>query len=459
MNFNGCMTIAVALLALAAPAKAANWPQFRGPSCNGIAEAAQPPLEWSETNNVSWKTSPPGRGRSSPVILDQRIYLTTALEKDVQRVNINGDDMQKATHVSLGAVCLDATNGKLLWHVTLYEIDNPAPVHWQNSWATPTPVIEPGRLYCDFGTFGTACLDPATGKELWRTNLTTDHMVGPGSSPTLWRNLLLLTRDGIDSQYVAAVDKQSGQIVWKTARPPLAGGNQLRKAFSTPFILNAPEGPQAVIPCAQWVVSYEPETGKELWRVQHGKGFSFGTAPVSGNGLVYVGTGLFHPQIWAIRPNGRGDVTQTHVAWKSENKAPDMSSPVLVGDEIYWVSDNGNVSCSDSKTGQLLWQKLVSGNFLASPVCANGRIYFFERTGKTTVFKAGREVLQLAQNMLPGPLVATPAFIGPAIYLRTDQALYCLQERAGNSRVAQKESHETNISTVSSSASESAKPQ
>jgi outer membrane protein assembly factor BamB len=435
--------LAANLAARPASVQAQDWPQFRGPNGNGVANEAKPPLEWSETNNVAWKVSPPGRGRSSPVILGDRIYLTTALERGVQRVTIKGDDMQKAEHVSLGAVCLDRRDGKLLWQVTLYEIDSPPPVHWQNSWATPTPVIEAGKLYCDFGTFGTVCLDAQNGKELWKASLPADHMVGPGSSPALWRDLLLLVRDGIDTQYVAAVNKETGRTVWKTERPPLTGGNQLRKAFSTPFIVTTAAGPQAVIPCAQWVVSYEPATGKELWRVQHGKGFSFGTEPVSGNGLVYVGTGMFHPQIWAIRPEGQGDVTQTHVAWKSDNKAPDMSSPVLVGNEIYWVSDSGGACCSDGKTGEVLWQKLIAGTYLASPISASGRVYFFERSGKTTVFKAGREMEQLAQSTLPGPLIATPAFVGLAIYLRTDEALYCIRESPQRTGTAQNESHET----------------
>ena len=202
----------------------------------------------------------------------------------------------------------------------------------------------------------------------------------------------------------------------------------MRKAFSTPLIIRTGSGPQAVIPGAQWVVSYEPETGKELWRVKHGEGFSFGTEPVSGNGLVYVGTGLFHPQVWAIRPDGRGDVTETNVVWKSEQRAPNMSSPVLAGDEIYWVSDNGAAVCSDSRTGELIWQQSIPGTYLASPIGAGGRVYFFERSGKTTVFKTGRQMQQLARNILPGPLVATPAFVGPAIFLRTDGFLYCIQQ-------------------------------
>jgi outer membrane protein assembly factor BamB len=434
--FKALVMIGAGLAASAAIAQAQDWPQFRGPGSDGVAPNATPPCEWSETNNILWKVQPPGRGRSSPVILGDRIYLTTALEAGVVRTNIKGDDMQTAAHVSLGALCLDRHDGKVLWQSILYEIDAPAPVHWYNSWATPTPVVERGKLYCDFGTFGTACLDSQTGSAIWKTNLPVDHMVGPGSSPTLWQNFLLLVRDGIDAQYVAGLEKKTGRIVWRTERPPLTGDNQMRKSFSTPLIISTASGPQALIPGPQWVVSYEPDTGQELWRLKHGSGFSFGTEPITGHGLVYVGTGLFHPQVWAIRPDGHGEVTETNVAWKSDHRAPSMSSPVLAVDEIYWVSDNGAAVCSDSKTGELIWQKSIPGTYLASPIGVGGRIYFFERSGKVTVFGAGRQMQQLAQNLLPGPLVATPAFVGPAIYLRTDGFLYCIQQSAGapNSR-------------------------
>jgi outer membrane protein assembly factor BamB len=419
----------VCFFSVPAVARPPEWPQFRGPGNNGVAPNANPPLLWSETNNVRWRVQLPGRGRSSPVVLGNRIFLTTAIETGVVRTNINGDDMQTAKHVSLRALCLDRRTGKLLWQSTLFEAETPPPVHWQNSWATPTPTVEPGRLYCDFGTFGTVCLNPKNGKVIWKASLPVDHMVGPGSSPILWKHLLLMVRDGIDTQYVAALDKRTGRTVWKTDRPPLTGGNQLRKAFTTPLVVEVGGRPQAVIPGAQWVVAYEPATGKELWRIKHGQGFSFGTQPVTAHGLVYVGTGLFHPQIWAIRPDGQGDVTQTHVVWKSDQRAPDMSSPVLTGEAIYWVSDNGAAVCSDAKTGAMWWHKSIPGTYLASPISAAGRVYFFERSGKTTVFKADSQMQELAQNRLPGPVVATPAFVGPAIYLRTDGELYCLEDR------------------------------
>jgi len=412
---------------LAASLWAADWPEFRGGN-NGIAAKARPPLTWSETNHVKWQVHLPGRGRSSPVTLGHRLFLTTALETGVQRVNIKGDDMQKAEHVSLWVLGLDQRDGKILWQKQLFDVSQPSPVHWQNSWATPTPVVESGRVYADFGTYGTVCLDAKSGREFWRASLPVDHMVGPGSSPVVWKNLLILVRDGIDTQYVAALDKRTGRTAWRTERPPLHGGNALRKAFSTPIFVAHNGRTEAVIPGAQWVVAYDPASGRELWRVNHGEGFSFGTQPVTADGVVYVGTGLFHPQIWAIRLGGAGDVTQTHVAWKSDRRAPDMSSPVLLGEEIYWVSDNGLVSCSDRKSGAQVWQKSVGTTCLASPISAGGRLYVFERSGKTSVFKVGREMELLATNSVPGPLIATPAFVGQRIYLRTDDTLYCLEE-------------------------------
>lgn len=275
------------------------------------------------------------------------------------------------------AVCLDSGSGQRLWEVALFEVANPAPVHWLNSWATPTPVVEPGRLYCDFGTFGTACLDAQTGQVLWKTQLALDHQVGPGSSPVLWRDRLVLVRDGRDAQYVAALDKHTGRQLWRTERPPIqAASGNLKKSFSTPLVVEAAGQAQVVAPGAHWAVAYSPSSGQELWRVRHGEGFSIGTSPVSGQGLVYFGTGCSKAQLWAVRPEGRGDVTETHLAWRSLREVPVMSSPILVGSELYWVSDNGLVSCADARTGKIQWQERLGGPGLASPISARGRALF-----------------------------------------------------------------------------------
>ncbi|MBM4036775.1 MAG: serine/threonine protein kinase [Planctomycetes bacterium] len=420
------------VLALAASLAAAgeDWPQFRGPGGDGLSRSANPPLDWSESKNIAWKAAVPGRGRSSPVLLGGRIWLTTAVEQGVVRKRIAGEDMAAADHVALGAACLDRATGKLLWHVTIFDLPKPAPVHWLNSWATPTPVVEPGRLYCDFGAMGTACLDAETGKPLWTQRFPIDHMVGPGSSPLLYRDLLVLVRDGCEQQYVIALDKKTGETAWKAPRPPIDSPAHMRKAYSTPLLIEAGGATQMVAVGARWAVSYDPATGKELWRVRHGNGWSLAPRPVAGNGLVCICTGAMVPQLWAIRLDGQGDVTKSHVAWKfAEVPFPLMSSPILVGKELYSANDEGVVLCLDALTGQTLWRTRLGGPAMAAPVHAAGRVYFWTRDGKGIVFKAGRQLDKLAESQLDGTVVASPAIVADAIYLRTDTHLYRIEAR------------------------------
>jgi outer membrane protein assembly factor BamB len=428
------LLLAFALVPPAPPAAGQEgWPQFRGPTGDGVALKGAPPIRWSETNHIAWKVRVTGRGRSSPVLLGERLWLTTVVEQGVRRTRIGADDMQTAERVSLRALCLDGATGRSVWEVVLFEVDKPAPVHWLNSWATPTPVVEAGRVYCDFGTFGTACLEAETGKVLWKQRLPLDHQVGPGSSPLLVSNLLVLVRDGRDQQYVTGLDKQTGETIWKTSRPPIRTSSpDLRKSFSSPLLIEANGRAQIVSSGAHWVASYDPASGRELWRVRHGDGFSIGSCPVFGQGMVIFSTGCFRPQLYAIRPDGEGDVTDTHVAWKNLRQVPVMSSPTLAGDEIYWVSDDGMACCAEAHTGRVCWQERLGGLHLASPVSAQGRIYFFSQDGKTTVIKAGRQFEELAVNALDGTVIATPAFVGQAIYLRTDSHLYRIEERSGN---------------------------
>ena len=429
MRFCSAVLLAVAMMAGHADADQ-DWPQFRGPHGDGTSAARNVPLTWSESNNIAWKVAVPGRGRSSPVVIGDRGWLTTALEQGVIRTNIKSDDMQTAEHVTLQAVGLDAKQGKELWRTTLFDVDKPAPVHWFNSWATPSPVIEKGRLYCDFGTFGTACLDARDGKILWQTCLPLDHQVGPGSSPVLWRDLLVLVRDGRDAQYVTALDKQTGRTVWKTDRPPIDTSNRdLKKCFTTPLLIASGKGTQLLSPGARWVVSYDPDTGKELWRQRHGEGFSIGSCPVFSHGLAIFSTGCMRPQFLAVNIDGTGEIPATNVVWRITQQVPVMSSPVVSGEEMYWVSDDGMASCADPRTGEIYWQKRAGGRTFASPLYAEGRVYFFAQDGKTTVIRAGRQFEKLAENQLQGPVVATPAIVDGTIYLRTDTHLYRIQDQ------------------------------
>jgi outer membrane protein assembly factor BamB len=405
-----------------------DWPQFRGPHANGLSDAQDPPLHWSETNGVVWKTEPSGRGRSSPVLLGDKLWLTSARERGVQRTRIGPDDMQTAEHIELLAVCLSRRDGHVIWETRLGEVDRPDPVHWFNSWATPTPVVAADRLYCDFGTHGTFALESATGKLVWSRRLPLDHQVGPGSSPVLEGNRLILVRDGRDAQYVTALDAATGEPLWRTERPPLdAPQRELKKSFVTPLLVATGGRAQLLSPGAQWIVSYDPANGKEIWRLRHGPGFSIGSCPVFGGDVVFFSTGCFRPVFCAVRTDGQGDVTDSKLLWKSPRQVPVMSSPVLVGDEVYWVSDEGMATCTDARTGEVRWQERLGGGHLASPILAAGRLYFFAQDGKTTVLKAGTRFERLAENALPGPLVATPAIVDDGIFLRTDSAVYRIQ--------------------------------
>lgn len=418
-------TLFVALSLSGIAASETDWPQFRGPQGNGVTAARNVPVTWSETNHLAWKVAVPGRGRSSPVVVGDHLWLTLAVEQGVVRTRIGSDDMQTAEHVSLEVVCLDAKDGRIVWRTTLFEVDKPDPVHWFNSWATPTPVVAAGRIYCDFGTWGTACLDATSGKVLWKTRLPLDHQVGPGSSPVLYQNLLILVRDGRDAQYVAALDTQSGKQAWRTERPPMDTVNgDLKKSFVTPLLVEAAGRTQLISPGAHWVVSYDPATGKEFWRANHGRGFSIGSCPVYADGVAYFSTGCMKPQLWAIRVDGTGDVTTTHALWKTLRQVPVMSSPLLQDDTLYWTSDDGMANCANTTNGEAFWQERLNQQHLASPLLAEGRVYFFGKEGKTTVVKAGKDFAKLAENQITGTVIATPAIVDGAIFLRTDTHLY-----------------------------------
>lgn len=389
-----------------------SWPQFRGPRGDGHSDAEGLPLTWSETEHVRWKTPISGEGWSSPVVLGSQIWLTTALEDR-----------------SLRAIAVDRETGRVIHDVELFRPEKFAEKHGTNSYASPTPVIEAGRVYVHFGTYGTACLDTATGNIFWKNDeLKIEHQVGPGSSPVLFGDRLIVNYDGFDTRFVAAFDKQTGKVAWKKDRPaPLNEDGSINKAFSTPLVLKAGGRVQAVSPGAQKVVSYDPTTGKELWQVTY-PGFSNVPRPVFGHGLVFVGTGYMKPEMWAIRPDGTGDVTDTHVAWKFSKQAPTKSSPLLVGDELYLINDNSVATCLDAKTGKELWVQRFGGGYSASPVFADGRIYFFGEDGKSRVIQPGREYKELTLNQLDGKFMASPAIAGRAFFLRTATHLYRVEE-------------------------------
>lgn len=362
-------------------------------------------LRWSESQNITWKTALPGRGWSSPVIDGGLLWMTTAL-----------DDGR-----SLRVLAVDPKSGELKIDTEVFRVENPPAVHEKNSYASPTPILEGDRVYVHFGTLGSAALN-TKGEILWRNQeLRFQHIHGPGGSAAATKDLLIVSCDGGDQQFVAALEKATGRVRWRTSR------GKARMAFSTPLTITVGGVEQVVSPGADRVVAYEASTGREIWSVRY-EGFSNVPRPVFAHGLVYVTSGFYEPSVYAIRPDGRGDVTQTHVAWDYGRGVPLTPSPIVVGDEFYMVSDRGIATCLDAKTGELLWQERLGGEQSASPIYAAGRLYFLGESGETTVIEPGRKYKELARNRIDGRTLASLAADGSTLYLRSATHLYRIDE-------------------------------
>lgn len=409
--------VCVALSVLAGPAAAEDrWMEFRGPSGTGHSDSTGLPREWSETKNVAWKTRIHGRGWSSPVVLGKQVWLTTATPEGHE----------------LSVLALDRDDGRVLFDVRVFRVARPEDTRQYNSFASPTPVIEEGRVYVHFGSYGTAALDTRTGKVLWeRRDLPCNHWRGPGSSPILHGGLLIVHFDGYDVQYAVALDKKTGRRVWRSDRTHDFGtddGDQ-KKGYATPVVIEAAGRAQLISPAAKAVLSLDPLTGRELWRVRY-PAHSAAARPLFAHGLVYVASGRGPAELLAIRPDGQGDVTDTHVAWKAFRGIGASPSPVLVGDYVYTVTDKaGVVTCLNARTGTEVWQKRVGGGaHTASPLFADGALYFFGEDGSAVALEPGPESRELGRGALgEGGVKATPAIAGQAIFLRTESHVYRLE--------------------------------
>jgi outer membrane protein assembly factor BamB len=346
------------------------------------------------------------------VVVAGRVYLTAAVPL------ADGP----AGDQSLRALCLDGATGKPLWDVEVFRQDGrtAAPIHGKNSHASPTPVWDGGRLFVHFGHQGTACLD-RDGKVLWRnTGLRYRPVHGSGGSPVLAEDRLIFSGDGSDERFVAALDRDTGRVVWRTDRE----GEAFKKfSFSTPLVIDVGGRPQVVSAGSNAVSAYEVRTGREVWRVRY-DGYSVVPRPVYGHGLVFVCTGYEQPRLLAIRPDGRGDVTDSHVAWTARRGVPLTPSPLLEGDELYLVSDHGIASCLDARTGRVHWEQRLGGNHSASPVAAGGHVYFLSEEGVGTVIKTGKRFERVARNALGEQTLASPAAADGALFLRAEKHLY-----------------------------------
>ena len=410
-----------------------SWPEFRGPRGDGTSGSTGLPLNWSPAENVKWRTLVHGKAWSSPVVFGGQIWATTATE-----------DGQE-----LSAICLDLVSGKVVREIKLFEVEKPQFAHKFNSYGSPTPAIEAGRVYITFGSPGIACLDTGTGRLIWeRRDFVCNHYRGAGSSPILAGGLLFLNFDGSDHQFVVALDKDTGKTVWRKERSidykdlapdgkPESEGDW-RKAFATCQIASLDGVLTLLSQGAKAFYAYVPSTGEELWRIEERTSHSGGTRPVVGQGLVFFPSGWSQGQTLAIRPGKKGGVLDVNsatnaaggleVAWRSKRSTPKKPSLTWVGDLLFGIEDGGVATCWEAKTGDVVWNERLGGNYSASPLAAEGRLYCFSEEGKTVVLAAGREFKKLAENSLDEGFMASPAVSGKALILRTKTHFYRIEK-------------------------------
>lgn len=412
------MTKCIASMAISACAAFAccaesNWPEFRGPDGQGHSSAVDLPLRWGPSQNVTWVQDIDGHGWSSPVVHEGRIFLTTATTREV-----DGRPGQ-----SLRTLCLDVERGHVLWDREIFAV-NPSSIHKKNSYASPTPVIDGHTLYVHFGPNGTAALD-FEGAKIWSRRVEYNAHHGGGGSPVISGDALIFNCDGAADPFVVALDKATGDEMWRTPRPKI---DVQQFSFATPLEISVDGRKQIVSPGSSWVCAYDPDDGREIWRAGPWDQWSVVPRPVYGGGIVYATTGFEGPAtLLAIRPTGDGDITQSHIAWRHRKSAPHTPSPVLVEGNVYFVSDDGVASCLNAESGKLHWRKRLGGTFSASPLYADGRIYFADEDGRCTIVRAAEEFEKLAVNDLGEQTFASFATVDAALLIRTAGKLYRIE--------------------------------
>jgi outer membrane protein assembly factor BamB len=395
-----------------------DWTFFRGSNLDGVSSNTGLPLRWGEDTSVVWKTAIHNIGKSSPVILNNQIWLTTA-KKDGKE---------------LFALCIDLNTGKIVHDILLFRPDSVPPIHSLNTYATPTPAIGNGFVYFHFGSMGTACLESATGKVVWkRTDLFCNHVQGPAACPIIYKDLLIFNLEGTDVQYVIALDKKTGKTVWQSLRPQEYYVNApeiARKAYSTPRVINV-KGRDILISVGSEVcIAYDPLTGDEIWRVTYESDSAI-AMPLYSDGLVIFSTGFGGAlvRLIAVKPDGNGNITKSGIVWETDKDVPGINTPVVHNGILYMIQEKGMLTCLDAKTGKEFYKKRMKGEFYSSPICADGKVYIPGKQGMVYVLKEGPAFEVLAQNILDGEIWASLAISGKSLLLRTNKALYMIREK------------------------------
>ena len=399
-----------------------NWTHYRGNDLSAIAKNSSAPLHWTPDSNIAWKTEIHDKGWSSPVVYDNQVWMTTA-----------SDDGYK-----MYAVCVDYNTGEILHDILLFTPDTIYRKHSINSYATPTAAIEEGSVYVHFGRYGTACLSTEDGSVNWkRTDLECLDIQGPAASVLIYKDLIILHYEGVDVRFIVGLDKQTGETVWRTDRPlepyeplPYIG----TKAYVTPLMVNVNGQDMFISNGSAICQAFDPATGEEIWRVVSGAESTVAMPSAEGNMVYFYNgyqtseDGVDYSELLAVDMTGTGDVTDSHVKWKIPTERLQLSTQLVIDGLIYTVESNNMQYCIDASTGEILWEERLRDKYNASPVYADGKIYFCSLKGKVQVLEHGRERKVLAENELEGEIWTTPAILRDQLLVRTSKYLYLIGE-------------------------------
>lgn len=408
------VSFSLAILAISATLHADDsWPEFRGPTADGHADGAKTPTTWTATSKVRWKVPVAGKAWSSPVIADGRVYVTTAVPEK--------------NELSLRALCFQLEDGARVWDREVFRKPE-GKVHQKNSHASPTPVYSEGKLFVHFGHDGTAALNAGDGSILWtQTTLPYAPVHGNGGSPLIHDGKLIFSSDGQENPFIVALNTADGSVLWKTPRNVTV---QRTFSFATPLLIEVKGKTQVISPASGAVIAYDPADGREIWRFRYGEGYSVVPRPLHRDGIIYVCSGFNRAGIFAVRADGEGDVTDTHLVWTDDKTVPKESSPIIVDDLIFFNDDKGILSCLDAATGKEHYRERLDGQggYSASPVYANGHLYFHNGNGITTVVKPDKVFRKVAENQIGEYGLSSFAVVSDGFVIRTEGNLIRIGE-------------------------------
>ena len=430
-----------------APALAENWPQWRGPSGTGVSRETGFPAEWSTTTNIVWKAPLRGLGVSTPIVWNDRVIVTYQIGANALRPGIHPTLVQggsaaaagehplggarphdsAAANIILAVAAFDRKNGRQLWEYTFNAEGDLPQTHEKRNLATPSPVTDGEMVYAWFSSGQLAAVD-MNGKLVWSRHLGREYSVmdinwGQSSSPALYQDRLILACYNPSSSFLLALDKRTGKQIWRTDREKGV------ISYSTPLIVETPQGPEVALNTSERVEAFDPISGKLKWQFAEANRFPI-PMPVFDSGVWYLNRGYRSSPYMAIRAGGQGDISQTHVVWRVANGGSYVPSLVFYEGLLYMANELGVVTAVDAKSGESVWRERLGGFYSASPVGAAGKVYLLSETGEMLVLRAGRKPEVIAKNDLGEQCIASPAFSNGQIFIRTDRTLYAI----GNAR-------------------------